>query len=861
MVLRRYGLAICAVAIAFLCTWTLHALLHATSESLFSLAILVSAWYGGLGPGIVAIVASLAAFESVLDHWHAVPVHPTSEVVSLASWAMVVVFTCSLQETLNFSKRRAQVNDRKRWESETQLNLALDAASMGIWDWDQSSDRIRWSEHHERLFGLAPGTFAGTYAAFLDRVHPDDRDRVAEALTAAQTARLELHQEFRVIWPDGSLHWIASRGRFFYDTNNRPARMIGVVIDITEHKQAEGVLQRSHLELERQIAERTAALSQANHILQEQIAERQQAEVALKQREQELQTLLNNTPDVIIRCDRQFRFVYVNPAVERSTGMPASFFLGRTSQEHGTPPDLCRLWDETMQQVFATAQEQVIEFAVPSAHGCRSFQSRVVPEFNPQGEVEHVLIVSRDITEIKQAETERLQLMWAKAAQAEAEIAQQRASFLAEVSAQLATSLDYRAMLQQVAYLMVPRLADYCIIFITEAETGQLRRVAAAHIDPDKIDTVLALEQHYCFDLHADHPVAQVVRTRQPICRTSLPADWTQAINAPSAYREALQSLQAHAYMIEPLVARDRTLGALLFALNDPRRNYSAEEIGLAAEVAHRAAIAIDNVRLYQEAQAAHAASEAASRTKDEFLAVLSHELRTPLNSILGWARLLNTRHLDPATVTRALETIERNARHQAQLVEDILDVSRMIQGKLRLHIVPTQLLNIVTAAVDVVQPAIAAKNIHLNLHLNTDTAEVAGDPDRLQQVVWNLLSNAVKFTPEGGQVTIALQEIAHQVQLEITDTGPGIAPEFLPYVFERFRQADSSTTREHGGLGLGLAIARHLTELHGGKIFALSPGVRQGSTFVVQLPLAQAPNYSTAPATHSLAPPPSPPS
>jgi PAS domain S-box-containing protein len=621
------------------------------------------------------------------------------------------------------------------------------------------------------------------------------------------------------------------------------------------------VLQRSHLELERQVAARTAALSQANSVLQEQIAERQQVEVALRQREQELQALLNNTPDVIIRCDRQLRFVYVNPAVERTTGMPASFFLGRTSQEHGTPPDLCRLWDETMQQVFATAQEQAIEFQVPNPQGCRSFQSRVVPEFNLQGEVEHVLIVSRDITEIKQAEAERLQLIWAKAAQAEAEIAQQRANFLAEVSAQLATSLDYQTMLQQVAYLMVPRLADYCIIFITEAGTGQLRRVAAAHIDPTKVDTVLELEQHYCFDIHADHPVAHVVCTRQPICRTSLPADWALAINAPPAYQEALQSLHAHAYMIEPLVARDRTLGALLFALSDPRRSYSAEEVGLAAEVAHRAAIAIDNVRLYQEAQAARTASEAASRTKDEFLTVLSHELRTPLNSILGWSQMLNTRQLEPTTVTRALETIERNARHQAQLVEDILEVSRMTQGKLQLRIALTQLPTIVTAAIDVMQPAIAAKGIHLNLNFDTGTAEVAGDPDRLQQVVWNLLSNAVKFTPEGGQVTIALQEIGNQVQLEITDTGAGIAPEFLPYVFERFRQADSSTTREHGGLGLGLAIARYLIELHGGKISAFSSGVGQGATFVVQLPLAQTHSYAVAPATHSLTPPTPPPS
>ncbi|MBE9127031.1 MULTISPECIES: response regulator [unclassified Coleofasciculus] len=236
--------------------------------------------------------------------------------------------------------------------------------------------------------------------------------------------------------------------------------------------------------------------------------------------------------------------------------------------------------------------------------------------------------------------------------------------------------------------------------------------------------------------------------------------------------------------------------------------------------------------------QAARQQAEAANRMKDEFLATLSHELRTPLNSVLGWAGLLRTRKFDEATTARALETIERNAKSQAQLIEDILDVSRIIQGKLSLNLCPISLVPVIEVAMDAVQPAAEAKAIQLESVVDPELELVLGDSERLQQVVWNLLTNAIKFTPESGRVEVRLECVDSYAQIRVIDTGIGIGSDFLPYVFERFRQKDSTTTRTHGGLGLGLAIVRHLVELQGGSVCADSSGEGRGATFTVKLPL-----------------------
>ncbi|HEX5965747.1 MAG TPA: ATP-binding protein, partial [Pyrinomonadaceae bacterium] len=236
--------------------------------------------------------------------------------------------------------------------------------------------------------------------------------------------------------------------------------------------------------------------------------------------------------------------------------------------------------------------------------------------------------------------------------------------------------------------------------------------------------------------------------------------------------------------------------------------------------------------------RAARGDAEKANRLKDEFLATLSHELRTPLNAVIGWSRMLKSGRLDPDSAVHAMDVIERNAWAQKQIIEDILDVSRVITGKLQLHLAPVDLVAVVEAALDAVRPALEAKEIRIETDYHEGLRIIAGDADRLQQVIWNLLSNASKFTPAGGTVGVRVVQDETHARVEISDTGPGIAPEFLPHVFERFRQADGSTTRTHGGLGLGLAIVRHLVELHGGVIGVENVTEGTGAVFTVKLPL-----------------------
>jgi len=279
-----------------------------------------------------------------------------------------------------------------------------------------------------------------------------------------------------------------------------------------------------------------------------------------------------------------------------------------------------------------------------------------------------------------------------------------------------------------------------------------------------------------------------------------------------------------------PILFEDRVIGVLHVGTLQPRQ-FDRQDAQLLQIVADRIGLGIEYERLYREA-------EETSRLKDEFLATVSHELRTPLTPILAWVSQLRRRQLDPARTARALEAIERSARVQARLIDDLLEVSRIIGGKLRLDLRPMRLASVTEAASEAMRPAAAAKNIRVVTSLDPRIELIWGDPERLQQVMWNLLSNAIKFTPEGGRVDVGLERgVDSHLELTVRDTGRGIAPEFLPHLFERFRQADASSTRALGGLGLGLAIVRHLVELHGGTVEAESAGEGKGTTVRVRMP------------------------
>ncbi|WP_223632976.1 response regulator [Corallococcus sp. EGB] len=410
-------------------------------------------------------------------------------------------------------------------------------------------------------------------------------------------------------------------------------------------------------------------------------------------------------------------------------------------------------------------------------------------------------------------------------------------SFLAEASTMLTASLEMSVTLERLAALILPRLGDWCAVYLQE-DDGPVRQVMAAHADPTRVP--LLREQHRAFppSAAARHGVARVLRTGAPELVPELTDAVLQEALGPAGDDERIRP---GSWIIVPLWAQRRVFGALMVCAARAGLRYGARDLELVQELARRAEIAIDNARLFEMAKAEHLVAEQANRAKDEFLAAVSHELRTPLMAMLGWTRMLRTGQLGPEKTARALAAVERNTQVQTQLIEDLLDVSRIITGKMRLEIRPVDPAAFIEAALDSVRHAAEAKGVTLSAELLPGSGSIHGDADRLQQMVWNLLSNAIKFTPRGGQVTVRLRWVEGHVLIEVQDTGQGIPRAHLGQIFERFWQVDGSSTRKHGGLGLGLAIVRHLTELHGGTIEALSEGEGHGALFRLTLPLSVA--------------------
>ena len=414
---------------------------------------------------------------------------------------------------------------------------------------------------------------------------------------------------------------------------------------------------------------------------------------------------------------------------------------------------------------------------------------------------------------------------------------ERRAVVLAEISALLGSSLDYERALPRLVRLAVPVLGDLCAIDLLQ-DGGGLHRVASAHVDSTKEALVDDIRARHGFNPNAAHGVPAVVRTRQPVLVPRV-ADADLSEVAHNAEQLALlRQLAPKSWIIAPLVAHERTLGAITLAITESTRRYGRDDLSFATIVASHTAAAIENARLYREAEAARAAAETANRAKDEFLSTLSHELRNPLNAVHGWATLIERGQLGEAQARRAVQIIIRNVDAQIRLVDDLLDMSRVVSGRMRLVVQPVDLRDLIEDALEAVRHAAEAKGIRLQPVLEAPRLLVTGDPGRLQQIVWNLLENAVKFTPKDGRVQVQLQRVRSHVEIIVSDTGQGISADVLPYVFDRLRQGQTGSTRGHGGLGIGLGLVRHLAELHGGSVYAESPGEGQGATFVVKLPL-----------------------
>ncbi|MEH2252441.1 PAS domain-containing hybrid sensor histidine kinase/response regulator [Nostoc sp.] len=629
-------------------------------------------------------------------------------------------------------------------ESEERLRLALDASQMGLWDWNIVTNQVIWSENHEVLFGLLPGSFEGTYEAFLKCVYREDRQSVMQVIAQALRQKTDYNNEYRIVRLDQSVHWISAKGKFIYDDHGQAVRMIGVCMETTVCKQAE---------------ERTRELT-----------------TQVQESVNILNAILTTSVDHIYIFNRRGCYQYVSRDGATLLGLKPQDIIGKTLQELDLPTDLVEQVDNQRQAVMKTGQLIKDECEYLTVDGVHYYEYILTALRNSNQTIEGVISVYHDITEHKRAEK--------SLHESEARF---RRLFESNLIGVAFWNVDGFIIDANDAFL---QLAGY-----TRDQFATLSRINCRELTPVEYK-------------HLDDRALLEVQT------TGVSKIYEKEYLHPNGKRV-------------PIV-----LGMAL--LNDSKDN----GVAFVLDITERKSAEKECDRLLEREMKARKQAEIANKIKDEFLAVLSHELRTPLNSVLGWAKMLRTRKFDEKTTNYALETVERNVKLQTQLIEDLLDVSHMLQGKLNLNICPVSLVMVVEAALETVQLAAQAKSIQIQTVFDRTLGQVMGDPNRLQQVVWNLLSNAVKFTPIGGRVEIRLVEVGKQVQIQVSDTGKGISADFLPYVFDYFRQADSTTTRTFGGLGLGLAIVRKVVEMHGGNVQAETPGEISGATFTVQLPL-----------------------
>jgi PAS domain S-box-containing protein len=539
------------------------------------------------------------------------------------------------------------------------------------------------------------------------------------------------------------------------------------------------------------------------------ISDRAQAAVAARQ----LAAVVESSDDAIITKDLHSIITSWNAAAERMFGYSEAEALGRSIRIL-IPDELQDEEDAVLAKIRAGEKVEHFETIRQHKNGTRlSISLTVSPIRNEKGEIVGASKVARDISE----HSRLLAAAHEHATNTEK---------LGEVGAVVASTLERERIVQKVTDIATELThAEFGAFFynVTDPQSGDgyvLSTVSGAPRDalanaPDSGATAV-----FAPTFHDEGPLRLDDATVDPRYGTSAPH-----------FRMPPGHLPVRSYLAVPVKGMTgEVLAALFFGHSQPAV-FTEQHERLALGVAAWASVALENARLYAEAQIAN-------RMKDEFLAVLSHELRTPLNAIVGYARLLRGGILSGDKATRGLETLDRNATWLTQIVEDVLDVSRIVSGKIRLDVQPVELPLIVDNAVASLQPAADAKSVRLQTMVDPGVGPVAGDPGRLQQVVWNLVSNAVKFTPKKGRVQVRLERVNSHVEIVVSDTGIGIPQDFLPHVFERFRQADSGSTRKAGGLGLGLAIVRHIVEMHGGTVDASSPGEGQGATFRVRLPL-----------------------
>jgi PAS domain S-box-containing protein len=504
----------------------------------------------------------------------------------------------------------------------------------------------------------------------------------------------------------------------------------------------------------------------------------------------------------------------VNPAFAQMHGYTVEEMIGKPLADTFAPEERAQL----ERQVHAVAEKghHIYESVHVRKDGTRFPVLADVTAFKDEsGNVVYRAANIQDITERKRAE--------------------EAARFLSDATTMFTSSLDYELTLESVSRLAVPYVADYCLVHMLE-DDGSIRRMIVAHQDPAREAAWRDMQRRFPLDLNTPHTIAKVLRTGRADIFSDVSDELMQEVIRNPVEIRMLKEFDIKSTMIVPLVARGRTIGALTFISSESARHYTEDDLSLAEELARRAALAIDNARLYRRAQEAN-------RAKDEFLATLSHELRTPLTPIIGWVHMMGTGQLADGDIKHGLAVISKNSQSLSHLINDLLDMSAILSGKMRIDTLPVALDGAVKEAIETVRPQAAKHEIRIELApcAGLEEVMVTGDRTRLVQVFWNLLTNAVKFSREGSRVRVVCEiEGGALVRINVEDEGEGIRQEFLPHVFERFRQQDMSTTKMHGGLGIGLALVKSFVEAHGGTVAASSAGEGRGSRFTVTLPLLQ---------------------
>jgi PAS domain S-box-containing protein len=682
---------------------------------------------------------------------------------------------------------RREVEDRFR-ESSQRLQLALSAGELGDWSWDARTDTITLGPRASDVFGLPRGE-AITWTALRELLHEQDRERARLAVEAALRDHTDYSLQHRIRRTSGEEAWVDAKGRGIYHTDGSVDGMIGVVQDVTERRRLEASRFR-------------------------------------------LAAVVETSDDAIVSKTLTGIITTWNRAAQRMFGYTEEEVVGRSvtilipqSRLHEEAEILARLVAGQRIDHFETMRlrKDGTEFPVSLT---------VSPIKDDEGNIIGVSKIARDITTKRQAED---------ALRDETRVL----NLLNETGRSIAGDLDLQSIVQTVTDSARQ---------LTGAEFGAFfYNVTDERGDTYQLYTLSGAPRE-AFEKFG-HPRATPLfgptfAGEGPIRSDDVTLDPRYGRMAPH-HGMPSGHLPVRSYLAVPVVSRSGAVIGGLFFGHSKVGVFTEKVEQVVVGVAAQAAIAIDNARLYEDVKraaderqllldaerAARSDAERAGVMKDEFLATLSHELRTPLNAIVGWAQVLHARSAENPQIAEGLAVIDRNARVQAQLIEDLLDMSRIISGKLRLDAQRVELQDVVDAAVDSVRHSADARGIRLDVVMDPVPAVVLADPHRLQQCFWNLLSNAIKFTPKAGSVSVALSRVDSHFEVRVADTGQGIEPEFVPYVFERFRQADASTTRRHGGLGLGLSIVKCLVELHGGSVHARSAGKGLGATFWIDLP------------------------